>query len=93
MAFLNDLSKKLSEAAGDAAEKAKDAAGIAKLKAEILVEQKKLQHGYAELGKVYYEMIRDQAAEESEVQACAAVKDALEAIAAFEAKIETIRND
>ena len=40
MAFLNDLSKKLSEAAGDAAEKAKDAAGIAKLKAEIMVEQK-----------------------------------------------------
>lgn len=93
MAFLNDLSKKLSEAAGDAAEKAKDAAGIAKLKAEIMVEQKKLQHGYAELGKLYYEMIRDQAAEESETAACASIKEALDAIAGLEAKIETIKND
>lgn len=92
MAFLNDLSKKLTEVAGDAAEKAKDVAGIARLKTEIMGEQKKLQQSYAELGKLYYESVKDKD-DGPEAVICAEIKDTILLIEDLESKIELIKND
>lgn len=91
MAFFNDLGKKITTVAGDAAVKAKDVAEIAKLKTEIAAEQKKIQQGYVELGKIHYEEIKDTATGQ-EKEICTGIKASLDAIADIEAKIENVKN-
>jgi hypothetical protein len=92
MAFLNDLGKKLGEVAGDAADKAKDVAEFAKVKAEIAVQQKKLQQGYIELGKLYFEQVKD-AEDGPGFESCSGIKASLSTIAELEAKIANGKNE
>ena len=54
MAFLDDLSKKISSCADKAADKAKDLAEIGKLSLNISAAEKELQSLYAEIGQAVY---------------------------------------
>lgn len=55
MAFLDNLGKKISIVAGNAADKAKDLGEIAKLKAEIMRTQNAINSDLLELGRLVYE--------------------------------------
>lgn len=55
MAFFDNLGKKISTAAGTAADKAKDLGEIAKLKAEIMKTQNAINSDLLELGRLLYE--------------------------------------
>ncbi len=90
MAFFKDLGNKLGEVAGDATEKAKDFAETTKLKNEISAEQKKIQQALVDLGKLYYDDIKD-AEEGPGVGLCNVIKTAEAAIAQLEAKIELVK--
>ncbi|MFA5637169.1 MAG: hypothetical protein WC977_14835 [Anaerovoracaceae bacterium] len=92
MAFLKNLGNKIGEVAGDAADKAKDLAETTKLKNEISGEQKKIQQALMDLGKLYYEDIKD-AEEGPGVELCGVIKVAEAAIAELESKIELIKTN
>lgn len=92
MAFLRNLGNKIGEVAGDAADKAKDLAETTKLKNEISGEQKKIQQALMDLGKLYYEDIKD-AEEGPGVELCGVIKVAEAAIAELESKIELIKTN
>ncbi|MDD2215623.1 MAG: hypothetical protein PHR60_03650 [Eubacteriales bacterium] len=92
MEFFNNLGKKLSEVAGDTADKAKELAEIAKLKSEIASLQRRLQTSYAEMGKDYY--VQEKNKEDSPVAGlCSQISQSLAAIAELEGKIEDIKNE
>lgn len=78
--------------AGDAAEKAKDVAEFAKVKAEIASEQKKVQQGYTELGKLYYEQVKD-VDDGPTVELCIGIKESLNLIASMEAKLAAKKDE
>lgn len=59
MAFLNNLGKKLGEAAGTASEKAKDFAETTKLNQAISAEEKQINQTFLELGKFIFEKEKD----------------------------------
>ncbi|MGI6733923.1 MAG: hypothetical protein ACOX4J_07135 [Anaerovoracaceae bacterium] len=90
MSFIKDLGNKIGEMAGDAAEKAKELAEITKLKNEISGEQKKIQQAYIELGKIYYEDIKDTEVAPG-AEHCRAIQAAQAAISELEAKIDSIK--
>lgn len=60
MAFLNDISKKISTTGQNVVQKAKGMADITGLKGQIYEEQKKLDKYYQNLGKLYYELKHDE---------------------------------
>lgn len=66
--------------------KAKDVAEFAKVKTEIASENKKVQQGYTELGKPYYEQVKD-VEDGPAVELCNSIKEAQDTIALMEAKI------
>ncbi|GAB1476722.1 hypothetical protein MASR2M70_15580 [Bacillota bacterium] len=91
MSFFKDLGNKIGEVAGDAAEKAKDMAEVTKIKMDISAEEKKIQQAFIELGKLYYDQVKDQ--EESPgAEQSAVIKASELAIADLESKIEAIKN-
>ena len=90
MPILNDIGRKLGEVAEDAADKAKDMAEIAKLKAEIAIERKKIKEGYIELGKIYFDQIKN-TNQIPEMEICGKIKDSMSKIADLESKIEDIK--
>ncbi|HPZ59310.1 MAG TPA: hypothetical protein PK645_02025 [Bacillota bacterium] len=92
MSFLKDLGGKIGEVASDAAEKAKELAEVTKLKSEISGENRKTQQAYIELGKIYYEKVKDEE-DGPEAEYCQAIKASQETIAQLEAKIDSIKND
>lgn len=59
MAFLDDLTKKLSVAADIAVDKAKDLAETGKTKLDIATEEKEVQKLYAQIGKAIYQQEKD----------------------------------
>ena len=59
MAFLDDLTKKLSTAADIAVDKAKDLAETGKTKLDIATEEKEVQKLYAQIGKAIYQQEKD----------------------------------
>lgn len=59
MAFLDDLTKKLSVAADIAVDKAKDLAETGKTKLDIATEEKEVQKLYAQIGKAIYLQEKD----------------------------------
>lgn len=59
MAFLNNLGKKISEAAGTATEKAKDFAETTKLNSEISAEEKQINQYFIDIGKMIFEQERN----------------------------------
>lgn len=92
MAFLKNLGNKIGEVAGDAADKAKDMAEIAKFKLEISTEEKKIQQAFADLGKLYYEAIKDDEVGPG-VEFCNLIKASQETIAELENKIEAVKGN
>lgn len=60
MALFNNLRDVISNTSKDVTEKAKDVANVAKLKAQITMEEGKLRGLYADLGKAYYENPEDE---------------------------------
>ncbi|WP_313163360.1 hypothetical protein [Sedimentibacter sp.] len=59
MAFLNNLGKKISDAAGTATEKAKDFAETTKLNSAISSEEKQINQYFIEIGKMIFEQDKD----------------------------------
>lgn len=59
MAFLNNLGKKIGEAAGNATEKAKDFAETTKLNSAISAEEKQINQYFMDIGKLIFEQERD----------------------------------
>lgn len=92
MAFLKNLGSKIGEVAGDAADKAKDMAEIAKLKLDITAEEKKIQQAYVDLGKLYYEAIKNDE-EGPGVEHCKVIKESQDAIAQLEDKIASVKEN
>jgi hypothetical protein len=92
MAFLKNLGNKIGEVAVDAAEKAKELAEITRLKNEISGEQKKIQQAFIDLGKLYYEDIKD-ASEGPGTGLCDIIKTAEATIAELESKITSIKTN
>lgn len=60
MAFLGDISKKLSATSQTVVHKAKGIADITSLKSQISDEQKKIDKYYQSLGKLYYDEKKDE---------------------------------
>lgn len=63
MDFFEKLGDTIVNVGKDVTQKAKDVSGIAKLKLDIKSKEEFIKEQYIELGKVYYEMHRDDAAE------------------------------
>jgi len=59
MAFFEDLSKTLSDKGKEAAQKAKEAAGVLQMKAQIASEKNKLKELYGAVGVLCYKKHRD----------------------------------
>ena len=55
MGFFDDLAEKTKEVATKASDKAKDMAGIAKLKADLATEKRKIKDQNTLIGQLYYE--------------------------------------
>jgi len=60
MDFFDGLRDKIMTTGKDVSEKARETAAVAKLKAQIAMEENKLKVIYAELGKAYYENPEDE---------------------------------
>lgn len=63
MSFLDDMSKKITDAGHATVQKGKEVADIAKLRSQISEEQKKLREIYEQIGKRYVEELGDSPAE------------------------------
>ena len=59
MAFLDELTKKLSTAADIAVDKAKDLAETGKTKLDVATEEREVQKLYAQIGKAIYHQEKD----------------------------------
>lgn len=90
MSFLKDLGNKITDVAGDAADKAKELAEVQKLKMDISSEEKKVQQAYVNLGKLYFEEIKD-FDDGPGADYCKSIIEAQKVIADLEAKIESIK--
>lgn len=62
----SDLLAKSSVVAKEAAQKAQDAADMAKIKVDILAKEKEIKDIYAKIGKAYYEAHKEDAEEFAE---------------------------
>ena len=91
MAFLKKLGSKLGEVAGEATEKAKDFAEITKLKNDISNEKKKIKGAFLNLGKLYYDQIKD-SYDRPGTEFCSEIQTAEAAIAELEEKIESVKS-
>lgn len=78
------------DVASKAAEKAKAGTRIAKLSIEIANEKENMKKTYIEIGKLYYDMHKDEP-EGFFIQLCDEITLAAESIAAKEAEIEELR--
>ena len=103
MADVNEIKEKVmntlemvadsaKELAGKAADKAKSAARIAKLSMEINAEKDTIKKAYLEIGKLYYEMNRDNP-DGFFAQLCDEVTVANAEIAAKEAEIAELKEN
>ena len=66
MTFFDELSRALSDKGKEAAQKAKETAGVLQLKAQIASEKSKLKELYGAVGVLYYKKHRDE--EDNEFQ-------------------------
>lgn len=92
MAFFDNLGKKISAAAGTAADKAKDLSEIAKLKAEILGVQSDINSAMLDLGRKTYEQNKGNA-EAPLAEECAKITGLYEQIEALRARIALVKAD
>jgi hypothetical protein len=84
------IADKSVELAKAAADKAKDLAKIAKLTTEIGIEKDGIRKNYNAIGKLYYELHKDDA-EDALSQAVAEITAGYETIAAKQAEIEDVK--
>ena len=89
---LGAVADSTKELAGKAADKAKSAARIAKLSMEINAEKDSIKKAYLEIGKLYYEMNRDNP-DGFFAQLCDEITVANAEIAAKEAEIADIKEN
>ncbi|WP_313339666.1 hypothetical protein [Sedimentibacter sp.] len=92
MAFLNNLGKKLSDAAGTATEKAKDFAETTKLNSAISSEEKQINQYYIEIGKLIFEQERNNP-DSPVADLIGKIIDSLQNIDDLKRKIEEIKLD
>lgn len=89
-----DLFEKIGEtlvsAGKDAAQKAKDLSGVAKLNLDIKSKEDYVQRQYAELGKIYYEAHKDDAVVEGS-EHVELITEALEAIEKMKLEIMELK--
>lgn len=87
MAFFDELSRTLSDKGKEAAQKAKEAAGVLQLKAQIASEKSKLKELYGAVGVLYYKKHRDD--EDNEFQDLfREIGNVLTNVAAMEANLQ-----
>ncbi len=87
MAFFDELSKTLSDKGKEAAQKAKEAAGVLQMKAQISSEKSKLKELYGAVGVLYYKKHRDD--EDNEFQDLfKEIGNVLANVAAMEASLQ-----
>lgn len=92
MAFLDDLGKKLSTAAGAVADKTKELTEVAKLNNEISKSEKKVRNLYEEIGKTLFE--QEKYNTDSPVyQHCVHILAEQQKVLELTKKIEAIKND
>ncbi|MDO4540179.1 MAG: zinc ribbon domain-containing protein [Syntrophomonadaceae bacterium] len=103
MAFFNDLGKKIGNAAATAAEKTKEAAAtaadkakdtveITKLNNAISAEEKNIAQFYSEIGKIFYDLEKNNPASPAAEQ-CTAISDAVDRIQEMKDKIVAIKEE
>ncbi len=87
MAFFDELSKALSDKGKEAAQKAKETAGVLQIKAQIASEKSKLKELYGAVGVLYYKKHRDE--EDNEFQDLfREIGNVLANVAAMEEKVQ-----
>ncbi|MCM1106174.1 MAG: zinc ribbon domain-containing protein [Blautia sp.] len=59
MSFLDDFGRRVSDVSQSAVQKGREVADVAKCKAAISDEEKKLEHLYAQLGRLYMSQHKD----------------------------------
>lgn len=92
MTFFDELGKKLSAAAGTAADKAKDLGEITKLKTQILGVQSDINSSLLELGRKVYEQEKRNP-ESAYAADCAAVTGLYEQVESLRARIALVKSD
>ncbi len=92
LSALETVADSTRELAGKAADKAKSAARIAKLSMEINAEKDSIKKAYLEIGKLYYEMNRDNP-DGFFAQLCDEITVANAEIAAKEAEIADLKEN
>ncbi len=90
MDFFDDLGKKLSQAGQSAVQKTKGMADIVKLSAAISEEEKKINNGYAEIGKLYVSLHGAEAEPEFE-ELLKTIQDAEEKVKEYQSQLAVIR--
>lgn len=92
MTFFDELGKKLSAAAGTAADKAKDLGEITKLKTQILGVQSDINSSLLELGRKVYEQEKRNT-ESAYAADCAAITGLHEQVESLRARIALVKSD
>lgn len=86
-----DFFSKLSVKGKEAADKAKDLAEIAALKAQIVTSESVIKKTYTEIGKLYYEQHAQEAVDESMKSQFETIEKEKKEIADLQAKIDVIK--
>ncbi len=86
------LAEKSVELAKSTAEKTKQLSAIARLNAEIMSEKENIKKAQLQIGKTYYELFREQPAEEL-AEYCIKIDAANEAIAAKQEQIKRLKEE
>ena len=93
MAFLENLGKKVGEAAQAAAKKSSELVEVTKINMNISTEEEKIQKLYVQMGKKIYEgFSTNGTASEELLESCNAIKTHEDNIAALKEKILEIKN-
>jgi len=90
MAFLDDLSKKITQAGQTAVQKTKDMSDIAKINSAISDEEKKITNAYYQIGKMYTALHTNDP-EPNFAGLIAAIKEAEQKIVTYRSQIQNIK--
>lgn len=86
MAFLDDISKVISDKSKEAASKVKDITGVIQLKSKLSAEKEKMNKAYTILGKAYYDK-HEASAEDEYSEEFRLIRDGLIKVAELEEEI------
>ena len=89
MTFLTKLGETISATGKDVSQKAKDLTGIAKLNLDVRAKEEFVERQYAEIGKQYYELHKDD--EEPFYEEITLIKDSLKEIEQFKSEIADLK--